>query len=249
MKFPPVLVRLAQAGHPYAVNSLLSILGEQAQRRLLRATKDSNLADESSQAARIGIWRHLHSLDASRNVAGYAHLTATHEAGHAFRRRTETSSLDELLEQGEGNYEPAGREPSPLDALIREEETERQLAIFDDRRVPPGPFLAIHRPVLTGHDSTKPEIERDPADQNSPHESLPAIREWLAQLPPHKARLLRLRFVEDLSPEEIAERLGKSPGTIRSTLTRMMQAIRTILDLPLRVRDIAQICSKTRLVA
>lgn len=249
MKVLPVLVRLAQRGHPYAVNSLLSILGERAERSVLRATKDANLADECSQATCIAMWRRLHALDASRNVGGYALLTAKHEVAHASRRQPKTTSLDDLLEDEEGNYEPAGREPSPLDSLIHEEEQRRQNKLFGDKAAPLDSRRAVLGLVFAGSASLEPEFERCPADQASLSEHLPAIRAWLAELPNDKRSLFRLRFVELLRPKEIAARLAKPPGTIRAKLTRMLQSIRKKLGLPLRASEIEHVCSQTRMVA
>jgi len=51
---------------------------------------------------------------------------------------------------------------------------------------------------------------------------------YLAKLPARDRELLDLRFQEGLEPQEIAARLGTSPGTARTRLCRALTAIRLI---------------------
>jgi RNA polymerase sigma-70 factor (ECF subfamily) len=52
----------------------------------------------------------------------------------------------------------------------------------------------------------------------------------LAQLPARLQEVVRLRYVEGLRTEEAADRLGYSPASYRSTLSRTMQTLRSRLD-------------------
>ena len=51
----------------------------------------------------------------------------------------------------------------------------------------------------------------------------------LAELPDQQNEALRLRYVENLSTKEIAERLGKSAAAVRVMLTRSVQRLREML--------------------
>ncbi len=59
----------------------------------------------------------------------------------------------------------------------------------------------------------------------------------LAQLPPDQQSLLRLRFTDDLSTAQLSELLGVPKGTVSSRLTRAVQALRDIVEAPLRRRS------------
>ncbi len=56
-----------------------------------------------------------------------------------------------------------------------------------------------------------------------------AIRDALTRIPPHHARVLRLRLLEGLGPTELAARLGIRPGTARVQLHRALSHLRTAL--------------------
>ena len=54
------------------------------------------------------------------------------------------------------------------------------------------------------------------------------LRSHLALLPPIQQEVLHLRFAEDLRCSEIAKRLQKSDGAIRTMLSRILNVLRTI---------------------
>jgi RNA polymerase sigma factor (sigma-70 family) len=56
------------------------------------------------------------------------------------------------------------------------------------------------------------------------------IRAALRQLPVAQRAVLVLRFYEDFSVEEVAEALGRKPGTVKSQIARGLAALRPLLD-------------------
>ena len=61
------------------------------------------------------------------------------------------------------------------------------------------------------------------------------LYEALAKLPEDQREALRLRYVENLPSKDIAERLGKSDGSVRVMLTRALSKLQQILgpdDIP-----------------
>jgi RNA polymerase sigma-70 factor, ECF subfamily len=56
------------------------------------------------------------------------------------------------------------------------------------------------------------------------------LHEALNQLPEESRNALRLRYVDGLPTKEIAERLGKSDGSIRVLLTRTLARLHQLLD-------------------
>ncbi|MFM2090955.1 MAG: hypothetical protein RLZZ127_1444 [Planctomycetota bacterium] len=57
-----------------------------------------------------------------------------------------------------------------------------------------------------------------------------ALRACLEDLPRPSAELVRLHYVEDLPPTEIAARLAAAPGAVRVRLHRLRAALRTCIE-------------------
>jgi len=55
------------------------------------------------------------------------------------------------------------------------------------------------------------------------------VRHALARLPARQRDVLLLRYYEDLSEAEIANRLGCAPGTVKSSAARALRALRDML--------------------
>ena len=76
-------------------------------------------------------------------------------------------------------------------------------------------------PELAQHSTTDPVEDRE------------LVRQALSQLPARQRAVLVLRYYEDFSEADIAERLGCAPGTVKSSAAR---ALRTLPRAPRRVR-------------
>lgn len=57
------------------------------------------------------------------------------------------------------------------------------------------------------------------------HPQQEALNNCIKKLPEKSLELLELRYIEDLKPQEMAESLGASAGTVRVALTRMRQSL------------------------
>jgi RNA polymerase sigma-70 factor (ECF subfamily) len=68
----------------------------------------------------------------------------------------------------------------------------------------------------------------DPELMALQHEDLAAIQLYLRQLPTQQQEVLRLRFGQELSCNEIATRLGKQENAVRVTLSRGLNLLRRI---------------------
>lgn len=62
-----------------------------------------------------------------------------------------------------------------------------------------------------------------------------ALRALLAELPPADRVVLVLRYLDDLSVDEVADRMGASPGAVRNRSMRALARIRGLADDSLRI--------------
>jgi RNA polymerase sigma-70 factor, ECF subfamily len=70
----------------------------------------------------------------------------------------------------------------------------------------------------------------DPAPQVALADELREIRRAVAQMPDDRRQVILLRFVDDLSTNEIAEVLDRSPGAVRVLLHRSLRELASRLD-------------------
>jgi len=71
------------------------------------------------------------------------------------------------------------------------------------------------------------------ADQTGLSDVRFALRDALAELSPADRVVLVLRYLDDLSVDEVADRMGTSPGAVRSRSLRALERIRGRADLSL----------------
>ncbi|OHB54640.1 MAG: hypothetical protein A2173_06185 [Planctomycetes bacterium RBG_13_44_8b] len=71
---------------------------------------------------------------------------------------------------------------------------------------------------------SKVSVDSDSEEQS--HEKLTALKEAVFSLKPRYQTIITLRFFENLRPNEIAEVLASSAGTIRSQLARALARLR-----------------------
>jgi RNA polymerase sigma-70 factor (sigma-E family) len=94
------------------------------------------------------------------------------------------------------------------------------------RRILTNTFLSSRRPLRVTRErlvDTPPELA-EPADDEDERLTL-----WphIAALPPKQRAVIVLRYYEDLSEQQIADALGCSPGTVKSTASDALKALRT----------------------
>ena len=92
------------------------------------------------------------------------------------------------------------------------------------------------REVLLAEPPDRPS-HRDPAAEVSDND---LVRRLLGGLPPRPRAILVLRYLYDLSDEDIAAELGCRQGTVRSTISRALATLRDDNHGPTRIGDIAK---------
>lgn len=73
-------------------------------------------------------------------------------------------------------------------------------------------------------------IEGDTSDEFDKGLSMASIQRALAQLSGDQREVMQLRFLDDLSPAEIAQVMGKREGAVRILQHRAIQKLKTILE-------------------
>jgi RNA polymerase sigma-70 factor (ECF subfamily) len=74
-------------------------------------------------------------------------------------------------------------------------------------------------------DFERPAPDADPAGQVALADELREIRRVVAQMPDDRRQVILLRFVDDLTTNEIAEVLDRSPGAVRVLLHRSLREL------------------------
>jgi RNA polymerase sigma-70 factor (ECF subfamily) len=82
---------------------------------------------------------------------------------------------------------------------------------------------------LALEEHTPVDFHPDPGEVAIANMEKQEIRELLAELRDDYRTVLLLRFLGDLSPEETAEVMGKSPGAVRVLQHRALSALRKLL--------------------
>jgi RNA polymerase sigma factor (sigma-70 family) len=124
----------------------------------------------------------------------------------------------------------AALEKSDLSKMSEQE----QLAWL--RRVAHNKFVDLLRRSVRRSSIPLEDVEYDLYDEDNHapemvalgHEQRDLLRSLLASLSQTQQEVLRLRFAEDLHCPEIAKRLNKSDGAIRTMLSRILNLLRNI---------------------
>jgi RNA polymerase sigma-70 factor (sigma-E family) len=94
-------------------------------------------------------------------------------------------------------------------------------------------FLSAKRRRSSSEMSYAELPDQPVADQTGLSDVRFALRDALAELSPADRVVLVLRYLDDLSVDEVADRMGTSPGAVRSRSVRALERIRGRADLSL----------------
>jgi len=91
-------------------------------------------------------------------------------------------------------------------------------------------FLGGKRRRSNGEHSYADVPDRPVADPAAGADVRLALRDVLAELPATDRAVLVLRYLEDLSVDEVAARMGLSPGAVRNRSMRALERLRGLVD-------------------
>jgi len=117
---------------------------------------------------------------------------------------------------------------------------ERTLRAWPRLRSREDPEGYVRRTMVNRHINTIRRRRREPAMQPpgwTPPEADRAVWEAIRLLPPRQRAVIAMRYFEDLSVTEIAERLGISEGTVKSQAAKAKEHLRVLLGSDQEVAD------------
>jgi RNA polymerase sigma-B factor len=207
-----------------------------ARRFAIRAGWGESLED-LVQVALVGLVNAIDRFDADKGVpfAGYASATIVGELKHHLRdrawavrppRRVQELYLEAQLAGDELSQE-LGHVPTLGDLAARLDATEQQVTEALD-------VGNLRRPASldasSSEDDERSAVVRLPVRDrgfDDVDEQL-SVACLLAQLPERQRRMVRLRFIEGLTQNEIAERMAMSQAHVQRLLVRSMDQLRAL---------------------
>jgi RNA polymerase sigma-70 factor (sigma-E family) len=94
------------------------------------------------------------------------------------------------------------------------------------RRILTNAFLSARRPLRVTREQLVDEPPEPPGTAGDDHDRL-VLWPHVAALPPKQRAVIVLRYYEDLTERQIADALGCSPGTVKSTASDALRSLRT----------------------
>ena len=126
------------------------------------------------------------------------------------------------------------RDPAALDAWIQRIAARRTMRVIRKTRA-----RATQEAPLDSYDEVLafagPELPHDIAER---HEIAATIRHVIAQLPPKQQMALTLRYVQDLSYEQIAQAMSTRTGTVGALISRAHATLRSDPSITHLVEDL-----------
>jgi RNA polymerase sigma-B factor len=207
-----------------------------ARRFAMRAGWGESLED-LVQVALVGLVNAIDRYDAAKGVpfAGFASATIIGELKHHLRdrawavrppRRMQELYLEVQVAADELSQE-LGHPPTVEDIAGRVDATERQVMeamAVGNLRCP----ASLDAPPA--FDDDRSQVVRLPV-RDSGYEAVDqqlSVARLLAQLPERQRRMVRLRFIEGLTQNEIAERMSMSQAHVQRLLVRSMDQLRAL---------------------
>ncbi|MCE5288570.1 MAG: SigB/SigF/SigG family RNA polymerase sigma factor [Nocardiaceae bacterium] len=242
----PLLVRLAALSEDDPARELLrrriiEICLPLARHIALRFKGRGESMEDLEQVARIGLLQSINRFDPERGASfmSYAVPTMMGEVRRFFRDRSWSLSVPRSAKENHLRIGPVadeltaklGRAPK-----ISELATEMNL----DRQAVTDALLAgyaytaesIDAPSASGSDEDRPIVDRIAAEETGYEhvEQALSVKPLLAQLPADELAILRMRFFEEMTQSQIAQRLGCSQMQVSRKLARTLAFLREHAD-------------------
>jgi RNA polymerase sigma-B factor len=193
--------------------------------------------DDLVQVASLGLLKAIQRFDPDRGAEflAFAVPTITGELKRHYRDNGWSvhvaRSLQERALKVEGELRQLsvelGRSPSPAELAVRCGLSTEELL---EARHASEAYTAVSLDAPVGDDPTR--VPAPPAREDEGYrliEEADALAPVLRALPPRERRILKLRFVEDLTQQEIAERIGISQMHASRLLRRALDRVGVVV--------------------
>lgn len=189
--------------------------------------------EDLTQAASLALVKAAQRYDPNRGVdfAAYATRMIVGELKHHFR---DTGWAVRAPRQLQELYLEVKGAVGDLTQLLGRSPTVPELAEACGRSVPEvlaaieagRGYRTSSLDTPSGEGATRPREFAADRDATTRYEELDELQDFLSRLPERDRRLIELRFVEELSQSEIAQRLGVSQMQVSRLLQRALDALR-----------------------
>jgi len=214
-----------------------------ARKLAVRYVRSSEPLDDLIQVANLGLLKAIERFDAGRaaRFASFAVPTILGELRRYFRDCGWTVKVPRGAQERSMVVERAQREltarhgrPPTVRQLAQYTELDIELVLEALQAARAYEALSLDAP-RQGHDGEIEPIVETLGDEDARFalvEEAGAVAGGLARLSNRDRRILYLRFAEDLTQNEVAQRVGVSQMQISRTLRRILTMLRTFADAP-----------------
>lgn len=197
--------------------------------------------DDLIQVASLGLVNAINRFDPDRGIPfiAFASPTINGELKRHFRDRSSTMHIPRSLYDRIGKVDATAseltvelnREPSPGEIAAEMETTEHDVIEAIDASRNRHPVSLDRPPASASHDGFSPAEWLGAEDGNFDlTEKRILLHDAFAHLSDHEQMVLRMRYSEELTQSEIAERIGRSQMHVSRLLQRILSRMRD--DMP-----------------
>ena len=231
------LVDARRSGDPAERAALIEEFMPLANRLAWRYRRSNDAHDDLVQVAYVGLVKAVDRFDPERGArfSSFAVPTVLGELRRHLRDKTWRLHVPRALQTLTLALGPAtetlsnGLQRAPTVAELAKHMHVSAEEILDAKQAADTQFgRSLDEPAFTDGDSSLVEtLGREDQDLTGADHAL-AMKGWVAELPQRQREILRLRFEEDLTQREIADRVGISQMHVSRLLRRSLERLRVM---------------------
>ncbi|MCO5315001.1 MAG: sigma-70 family RNA polymerase sigma factor [Solirubrobacterales bacterium] len=226
----------ARSSDPRAVDELAERYLAYAKSIAMKFRSGSESFDDLVQVASLGLVNAINRFDPDRGIPfiAFASPTITGELKRHFRDRNSTMHIPRSLYDRIGKVDATAlaltaelnREPTPAEIADEMDTKEHDVIEAIDASQNRHPVSLDRPPASASHDGLSPAEWLGGDDRNFElTEERILLQEVLEELSDHERMVVRLRFREELTQTEIADRIGRSQMHVSRLLRRILDTL------------------------
>jgi RNA polymerase sigma-B factor len=229
-----------QNGDPRARERVIERFLPLARSLAARYTRTREPLDDLVQVASVGLVKAVDRFDLSRDLtfATFAVPTILGELRRHFRDTGWALHLPRGLQERTLKVDQAaqelskklGRSPTASDIAAATELSIEEVAEAINARSVASETMSLDQPVSSGEDGAVADLIGEEDERFDLIDHTVTIEPILRALPAREREILRLRFVEDLTQAEIADKIGVSQMQVSRLLRRSIARLSVVTD-------------------